>query len=690
MSQFLFELGCEELPPKALNNLASSLYQGVVAELDKAKISFNKDDSRWFASPRRLAFILNDIDEAQADRVIQRKGPAVIAAFDDQGNAKPAAIGFAKSVQAEVSDLARLKTDKGEWLVYDIHEKGQKSNELIQGFIQSSINKLPIPKPMRWGDNDFSFIRPVHWIVLMEDETVLDFNMFGIDSDNKTRGHRFHAPDFITIQSASTYVKQLLDVRVEVDQITRKQNVKDQVIKIAKANKAIARTDDDLLDEVTAIVEYPVATLGNFSEDFLQVPAEALISSMQKHQKYFPVFNKEDQLMPHFIALANIESKDVAQVVKGFEKVITPRLADARFFWEQDQKETLQEKFKVLEKMTFEKQLGSLGDKCRRIDKIMKFLAEKMDLDTMQATRAALLCKCDLITDMVDEFPDLQGIMGGHYAAAQGEPDNVADAISNQYKPGFSGDSIPSQPLAQALSIADKMDTLCGIFAVGKKPTGNKDPFALRRATLGIIRILQEGKVPVSIYELIEITVNFIQLDGFDAEACIQEVQNYVEQRLKHNYLEQDISFDVVDSVLTSKPADLSDSDERIIACQKFKLDSAAPALAAANKRISNILKKSMEFIPDSVNMRLLNLDQEKNLFGAIESIKRRFNQEVESQDYETAFKHLASLAEPVDAFFDNVMVNDTEEEIRLNRLAILQQLNIMFSAIADISKLDI
>jgi glycyl-tRNA synthetase beta chain len=543
---------------------------------------------------------------------------------------------------------------------------------------------------MRWGNNDFSFIRPVHWIVLMENEAVIPFNMFGIDSDNKSRGHRFHAPDFIKIKSAETYVKQLLKVRVEVDQLTRKQNVKDQVIKLARTNNAQARTDDDLLDEVTAIVEYPVATLGNFNEDFLKVPAEALISSMQKHQKYFPVFDKDNHLMPHFIALANIESKDVAQVIKGFEKVITPRLADARFFWEQDQKETLQSKFKVLEKMTFEKRLGSLGNKCRRIDSLMKFLAEKMNLDLLQATRAALLCKCDLITDMVNEFPDLQGIMGGYYASEQGEHENVANALSNQYKPSYSGDSIPDQPLAQALSLADKLDTLCGIFAVGKKPTGNKDPFALRRASIGIIRILQEGKLPVSIYELIELAVNQIKLENFDSQDCIKEVEIFVEQRLKHNYLEQDISFDVVDSVLANKPTNLADCDQRIIACQTFKSDSAAPALAAANKRISNILKKSIEIIPESVNLRLLKIDQEKNLYGAIESIKRRFNQEVQEHKYQAAFKHLASLAEPVDAFFDNVMVNDPVEETRLNRLAILQQLNIMFSAIADISKLEI
>ncbi|HHL32094.1 MAG TPA: glycine--tRNA ligase subunit beta, partial [Oceanospirillales bacterium] len=491
MSDILFELGTEELPPKALNNLASSLYDGVVKELDKAQLSFDKSNSRWFASPRRLAFILKNIDAAQADKIIQRRGPALVAAFDDRGNPKPAALGFAKSVNSEVADLGTLKTDKGEWLVCDIEEKGKKTSELLPEFIQNSIKRLPIPKPMRWGNHDFSFIRPVHWMVLLQDEAVIPFTMFGLQASNQSRGHRFHFPDFISIQSAATYVQQLLAVRVDVDQIGRKENVRQQVLKVAASINGTARTDDSLLAEVTAIVEYPIALVGSFDQEFLKVPSEALISSMQKHQKYFPIFDHNNNLMPNFIALANIESKDESQVIKGFEKVIRPRLADARFFWEQDQKQALDSRFAMLEKMTFEKQLGSIGDKCQRIDKIMAYLADIMDLDKNQCQRAAYLLKCDLVTDMVDEFPDLQGIMGGYYAAAQGEHEDVALAISSQYKPAFSGDSIPTTPLAQALSIADKMDTLCGIFAVGKKPTGNRDPFALRRSALGIIRILQ-------------------------------------------------------------------------------------------------------------------------------------------------------------------------------------------------------
>ena len=690
MSNILFELGTEELPPKALNNLAKSLYDGVVAELDKAEINFDKEHSRWFASPRRLAFILTNIDTAQADKKIQRRGPAVAAAYDDSGNPKPAAIGFARSVNAEVSDLQTMKTDKGEWLVFDIEEKGKKTSELLPDFIKTSIKRLPIPKPMRWGNNEFSFIRPVHWIILLQDNEIIPFEMFALTASNKSRGHRFHAPDFISIDSASSYVQQLLDVRVEVDQISRKENVRQQVLKVADSINGHARTDDSLLEEVTAIVEYPVALVGSFDEEFLQVPSEALISSMQKHQKYFPVFDDNNKLMPNFIALANIESKDKDQVIKGFEKVIRPRLADARFFWEQDQKQPLDTRFAMLEKMTFEKQLGSIGDKCNRIKKTMFHLGRLLDLDLVQTERAATLLKCDLVTDMVDEFPDLQGIMGGYYALAQGEHTDVAQAISSQYKPAFSGDEIPQTPLAQALSIADKMDTLCGIFAVGKKPTGNKDPFALRRAALGIIRILQQGKLPIDIYQLIATCLSYIDIKDLDKAQTQQDIENFINQRLKHHYLEQGVSHDIVEAVLVLKPENLADSNNRILACQQFKNNSSAPALAAANKRISNILKKSTETIPDNVVLRLLDQEQEKNLLGAIESMKRKFHQEVAQQQYDDAFKHLSSLAEPVDNFFENVMVNSDDEAIRLNRLAILKQLNGLFKAIADISKLEI
>ncbi len=690
MSDILFELGTEELPPKALNTLGESLYNGVIDELIKLDIGFDQSNSRWFASPRRLAFIIKDIDEAQADKKMQRRGPALAAAFDGEGNPKPAAIGFAKSVNREVSDLQTMKTDKGEWLVCDIEEKGKKTADLLPEFIQNSIKRLPIPKPMRWGDHDFSFIRPVHWLILLQNQSVLPFEMFGLKAGNTSRGHRFHYPDQISIESAATYVDQLKKVRVEVDQITRKSQIKDQVLKVAQSIGGHARTDDSLLDEVTAIVEYPVAVVGSFDTEFLKVPPEALISSMQKHQKYFPVFDNDQQLMPNFIALANIESSDEKQVIKGFEKVIRPRLADARFFWEQDQKQPLDSRFAMLGKMTFEQQLGTIADKCHRIQKIMSSLSKDLNLNITQINRVATLAKCDLVTDMVDEFPDLQGIMGGYYAAAQTEDQAIATAISHQYKPAFSGDTIPKEPLAQALSIADKMDTLCGIFSVGKKPTGNKDPFALRRASLGVIKILQQGQLPIDIYQLIQTCLNLIEIENLDFDKVQKDIEYFINQRLKHSYLEQQFSHDVVEAVLAVKPGNLYDAYNRVVACGQFKKDVTASALAAANKRSSNILRKATEPVAQQIDEKLMEQDQEQQLLQAINAIEQSFHEQVKQQNYDHAFSQLASLAQPVDDFFENVMVNSEDVAIRLNRLALLKKLNGLFNAIADISLLEI
>ena len=690
MTDILFELGTEELPPKALNTLGKSLYDGVIDELNKAEIGFDQTHSRWYASPRRLAFVLKNIDKAQADKSMQRKGPAVAAAFDADGNPKPAAIGFARSVNKDVSDLQTLKTDKGEWLVCEIEEKGKKTTELLPSFITNSIKKLPIPKPMRWGNHEFSFIRPVHWIILLQDDNIIPFEMFGLASGNISRGHRFHHPDEITIRSASSYVEQLAEVRVEVDQVTRKAQIKKQVIEVAKTIGGNARTDDGLLDEVTAIVEHPVAVIGSFDAEFLKVPSEALISSMQKHQKYFPVFDQDNQLMPNFVALANIESSDVKQVVKGFEKVIRPRLADARFFWEQDQKQPLDGRYAMLQKMTFEKQLGTIADKVQRIKKIMDTMAEHLSLSKQHIERAATLAKCDLITDMVDEFPDLQGIMGGYYAAAQGEDQVVCDAIRDQYKPAFADDSIPNTPLAQALSIADKIDTLCGIFAVGKKPTGNKDPFALRRAALGIIKILQQGQLPIDLYQLIHNSLSFLKLDGLDRKKIQSDIEYFINQRLRHNYLEQQFSHDVVEAVLAVKPGNLYDAYNRVKACGEFKKVESAAALAAANKRSRNILRKATEEISDKVDESLIEQNQESALLTAIVTIEKPFNDDVKHQRYDQGFNKLASLAQAVDDFFENVMVNSENQTVRLNRLALLNKLSKLFSAIADISLLEI
>jgi glycyl-tRNA synthetase beta chain len=688
MSDILFELGCEELPPKALDNLAESLFAGVVAGLKDKHIALDEAASQWFATPRRLAFVLRDVAENQPDRTIQRRGPAVVAAFDENGKPKPAALGFARSVGKAVDELERLKTDKGEWLVATLEEKGLPTTELLPGIIQQAIKKLPIPKPMRWGSHDFSFIRPVHWVVLMADERVVPAEFFGLPAGNQSRGHRFHAPDSFTVESATRWADQLTQRHVQVNAHARRDNIRQQVESAAAERGGTARIDSDLLDEVNNIVEWPVALSGHFDEEFLAVPAEALISSMQSHQKYFPVLDENGQLLPYFIAVANIESKNPAAVIAGFERVIRPRLADARFFWEQDKKIPLQKQAEKLQAMVFEKSLGTLADKTRRVQNLAEGLADANRLDAAAATRAALLAKADLLTDMVGEFPELQGIMGGYYAREQGETEAVATAIGEQYLPAYAGDAIPGSPLGQVLSLADRVDTLAGIFAVGKKPTGNKDPFALRRAALGAIRILQEGAIEADIFSLLNAALAQLQGLAFDGDTVRAELRDFILQRLKHHSLEQGFDHDEVDAVLALAPGDLRDFQQRLQAVKAFKQQPQAPVLAAANKRIGNILRKAADTEIGTVDPAIFTQPEEKALFEAMQALTEDYQAAVDQRDYVTAFSRLAELAEPVNAFFDHVMVNADEPAVRANRLALLKQLHGLFNGIADISAL--
>ncbi len=688
MSDILFELGCEELPPKALDNLAESLFAGVVAGLKDKHIALDEAASHWFATPRRLAFVLKDVAEKQPDRTIQRRGPAVVAAFDENGEPKPAALGFARSVGKAVDELERLKTDKGEWLVATLEEKGLPTTELLPGIIQQAIKKLPIPKPMRWGSHDFSFIRPVHWVVLMADERVVPAEFFGLPAGNQSRGHRFHAPDSFTVESATRWADQLTQRHVQVDTHARRDNIRQQVESAAAERGGTARIDSDLLDEVNNIVEWPVALSGHFDEEFLAVPAEALISSMQSHQKYFPVLDENGQLLPYFIAVANIESKNPAAVIAGFERVIRPRLADARFFWEQDKKIPLQKQAEKLQAMVFEKSLGTLADKTRRVQNLAEGLADANRLDAAAATRAALLAKADLLTDMVGEFPELQGIMGGYYAREQGETEAVATAIGEQYLPAYAGDAIPGSPLGQVLSLADRVDTLAGIFAVGKKPTGNKDPFALRRAALGAIRILQEGAIEADIFSLLNAALAQLQGLAFDGDTVRAELRDFILQRLKHHSLEQGFDHDEVDAVLALAPGNLRDFQQRLQAVKAFKQQPQAPVLAAANKRIGNILCKAADAEIGTVDPAIFTQPEEQALFEAMQELTEDYQAAVDQRDYVTAFSRLAELAKPVNAFFDHVMVNADEPAVRANRLGLLKQLHGLFNGIADISAL--
>ncbi len=689
MSDILFELGCEELPPKSLDTLAESLLTGVLQGLKDKNIACNATASQWFTSPRRLAFILREVADKQPDRKTVRRGPAVNVAFTDDGQPTPAALGFARSVGKTVDELEREKTAKGEWLAATLEEPGAPTAQLLPGIIQQAIKKLPIPKPMRWGGHDFSFIRPVHWVVLMADDTVIEGEFFGLKADNHSRGHRFHAPEPFAVTSVNDWVEQLRQRQVQVNPQTRRDNIQQQVQALAAQHKGHALIDDDLLNEVNNIVEWPVAMLGHFDAEFLQVPAEALISSMQSHQKYFPVTDTKGRLQPHFIAIANIESRDPKQVIAGFERVIRPRLADARFFWEQDKKIPLQQHAEKLQSMVFEQSLGTLADKTRRVQNLVESLARANDLDTTAAVRAAELAKADLVTDMVGEFPELQGTMGRYYAREQGEQDTVAAAIGEQYKPAFSGDAIPVTALGQVLSLADRIDTLAGIFAVGKKPTGNKDPFALRRAALGAIRILQEGQLQADVFQLLDSAQTQLHGLDFDKPATNAQLREFIAQRLKHHSLEQGFDYDVVDAVLARLNGDMRDFQQRLQAVTQFKAMPQSRTLATANKRIGNILRKA-----DLTNIAAVDPEQfiareETALFQALQALQSDYKSATEKHDYAQALALLTRLAEPLDAFFEHVMVNAEDPAVRANRLALLQQLQHIFNEVADIALLE-
>lgn len=692
MADILFELGCEELPPKALYGLSKALFDGVCKQLTEQGFAF-AEDSRWYASPRRLAFILRDASEQLEDSTSEKRGPAVAAAFDDEGNAKPAALGFARSVGVEVGDLAKVMTDKGEYLSYQVTEKGQHINDVLPQVIAQAIKQLPIPKPMRWGNNDFAFIRPVHWMVLMNGENILDMSLFDIKSGQQTRGHRFHHNTWVKIPTAIDYVSVLQDAEIMVDHLEREALITQQVCEAAASVDGTALINQALLQEVASITEKPVAVLGDFSTDFLTVPREALISSMEKHQKYFPVVNADGQLMPYFIALANIDTKNPAAVKKGFEKVITPRLADARFFWEKDKARPLADNIPLLEKMVFEQTLGTIADKTARIAKLLNWLAPQMNFEAAEGDRAAELMKSDLMSDMVDEFPDLQGLMGGYYAAEQGESDEVAKAIRDQYLPKFVGDTLPETALGQAVSMADKMDTLCGIFAVGKKPSGSKDPFALRRAALSVINILKDKELEIDYSNLIHQTIKIIEENcGLEVDQDSKNnIELFFEERLRVQFINNGYSHDVFSAANSLATTTIADLEVRLKATEEFKQSQHSKTLIEANKRSFNIIAKSdlSENPFDlSVNKALFQSKFETNLNTEIEKIQSDFDLLVKAKKYAEGYQLLATLAEPVDQYFENVMVNDENVDVRKNRLVQLAQFCGLTKLIADLSKL--
>lgn len=689
-ADLLIELGCEELPPKALAQLAEAFFEGACAGLDGAHIAFARDASRYFYTPRRMAVLLSAVAARQPDRELERRGPSVSVAFDADGQPTKAAQGFARSVGLAVSELETLSTDGGEWLYCRQHQPGEALEAVLFPLLQSVVDGLPVPRPMRWADHEFSFVRPVHWLVVLYGDRVLDGQLLGCPAGRLTWGHRIHAPGPHELESPSHYQEALRTAHVEVDQDLRRELIRDGVSAAGTRSGGRARITDSLLEEVNSLVEWPVAIACQFDEDFLSVPQEALVASMEDHQKFFPVLDDDGgSLTARFIAVANLESADEDAVRTGFERVVRPRLADARFFWDQDLKHPLSAALPALDDIVFQQKLGSVGDKSKRISVLSEKIAGKLGAEVGAVGRAGLLCKCDLVSLMVGEFPELQGIMGGHYARASGEPEAVSTAIGEHYHPRFSGDAIPGSESGCIVAIADRLDTLVGIFSAGLKPSGNKDPFALRRAALGVIRILLESGWALTLDALLELAA-----DGFGdrvprSAPARAEAHEFMVDRLRQFLRDQGHSARQVQAALAAPLSGIPDLEARLRSVASFMHRPEAESLVGANKRIGNILKQAGLAKFTSVDENLLKLEAEQCLFEAVQTAAETVQPLFGSGDYEAALARLSALKTPVDTFFDQVMVMDESPRVRDNRLALLAALKQLFDRIADFSLVD-
>jgi len=688
---FLVEIGTEELPPKALRSLMVAFGEKLVAGIDDVRLSHG--ETKAFASPRRLAVLVTDLAARQQDRKVEQKGPPVKIAFDDDGKPTPAATAFARKCGVDVAELGRNKTDKGEWLAFESVEKGKAVADLLPGLIENALGALPIPRRMRWGAGDAEFVRPVHWIILLHGKTTIAASVMGIDAGNQTRGHRFHSSGPITINSPGTYLDTLeKEGYVIADFERRREMVRTGVDSAAHDAGGHVVDGESLYDEVASLVEWPVPVLGGFDEKFLELPREAVISTLTGHQRYFPVADEDGRLLSKFITVANLESKDPDQVRDGNERVIRPRLADAAFFWDSDRRKSLASRADNLREVVYQQGLGSLFDKSQRVAEIAKWFALALERESEAVERAAAIAKCDLLTGMVGEFPELQGTMGGYYAAADGESEAVAAAIGEQYRPRFAGDAIPGSRDGQLLAAADKLDTLAGVFSLGKKPSGNRDPFGLRRAALGIVRILIEGGLDIDLKALISVAVDAQPQGKLENDEVAADVYGFLTDRLRRYFLDRDagLKTETFDAVMVRQPSSLLDFDRRLAAVQTFARLEQAASLAAANKRIANILRKAGDPSGLSVEKKLLQDDAELALFSALESAQEKVKPLFAVRSYAEALNELADLRDPVDRFFDDVMVMADDEGIRNNRLALLGELRSLFLDVADISRLSI
>ena len=682
---FLVEIGTEELPPKALKTLATSFADNVEAELNQAGLTFDKIE--WFAAPRRLAVKVLNLSTQQPSKEIEKRGPAVSAAFDAEGKPTKAAEGWARGCGVTVEQAERIATDKGEWLVHRAKIEGQPTKNLLNGIVANALAKLPIPKPMRWADKTVQFIRPVHTVTMLLGDELIEGEILGVASARTIRGHRFLGEKEFEIQHADQYPQLLREKgSVVADFNERKAEILAKSQAKATALGGVADIEESLLEEVTSLVEYPNVLAAKFEERFLAVPAEALVYTMKGDQKYFPIYDKNGKLLPHFIFVSNINPEDPTAIIEGNEKVVRPRLTDAEFFFKTDLKQKLVDRLPRLETVLFQQQLGTLKDKTDRIEQLAGEIAKQIGADEAKAKRAGLLSKCDLMTNMVFEFTDTQGVMGMHYARHDGEDEEVAVALNEQYMPRFAGDELPKSLVASAVALADKFDTLTGIFGIGQAPKGSADPFALRRAALGALRIIVEKNLPLDLEDLVKKSAALFG-DKLTNQNVVTDVVDFMLGRFRAWYQDEGIAVDVIQAVLARRPTRPADFDARVRAVSHFRTLDSAEALAAANKRVSNILAKADAAIGE-INLTACVEPAEKALAEAVLALRTEVQPLIAQGDYTAVLDKLANLRAPVDSFFDNVMVNAEDPVLRQNRLAILNTLQGLFLQVADISVL--
>lgn len=682
---FLVEIGTEELPPKALKTLATSFADNVEAELNQAGLTFDKIE--WFAAPRRLAVKVLNLATQQPSKEIEKRGPAVSAAFDAEGKPTKAAEGWARGCGITVEQAERIATDKGEWLVHRAKIEGQPTKNLLNDIVANALAKLPIPKPMRWADKTVQFIRPVHTVTMLLGDELIEGEILGVASARTIRGHRFLGEKEFEIQHADQYPQLLREKgSVVADFNERKAEILAKSQAKATALGGVADIEESLLEEVTSLVEYPNVLAAKFEERFLAVPAEALVYTMKGDQKYFPIYDKEGKLLPHFIFVSNINPEDPTAIIEGNEKVVRPRLTDAEFFFKTDLKQKLVDRLPRLETVLFQQQLGTLKDKTDRIEQLAGEIAKQIGADEAKAKRAGLLSKCDLMTNMVFEFTDTQGVMGMHYARHDGEDEEVAVALNEQYMPRFAGDELPKSLVASAVALADKFDTLTGIFGIGQAPKGSADPFALRRAALGALRIIVEKNLPLDLEDLVKKSAALFG-DKLTNKNVVADVVDFMLGRFRAWYQDEGIAVDVIQAVLARRPTRPADFDARVRAVSHFRTLDSAEALAAANKRVSNILAKADAAIGE-INLTACVEPAEKALAEAVLALRTEVQPLIAQGDYTAVLDKLANLRAPVDSFFDNVMVNAEDPALRQNRLAILNTLQGLFLQVADISVL--